>query len=120
MLSRKTFSLVQESPSVPSTLKIVTNGHASKRGHRPGHVDSNDACRYIANPEEKWIMVRPMLVGAVRIVFRPNAAKLEENTPAYRVIRRPVALCRKGAELWRLRGQVSRGDAFASARITSM
>ena len=65
-------------------------------------------------------MIRPMLVGTVRIVFRADAAKLEENTSAYRVICRPVVICRESTKLWCLSGQVSRGDAVASAKITSM
>jgi hypothetical protein len=101
-------------------LKIVTNGHASKRGHCAAHVDSNDTCRRVANPKEKWIVIRPMLVGMIRIVSRPDAPKLEENTAAYRVIRRPVVISRESTKLYRLRGQVSGGDVFASAKMTSM
>ena len=103
-----------------STLKIVTNRHASKRGYCVGQVDSDDSCRRLANPKEEWIVTWPTFVGMVRIVPRPEAAKLEKYTAAYRVIRRPVIIGRKSAKLWRLRSQVSRGDVLASAKITSM
>ena len=117
MLSGKKFRRLQETASVASTLKIVTNGHAAKRRHRAGDVDSDDARRLIANPKEKWIVIAQMLIGMVRIVSRPDAAKFEENTPAYRVICRPVAICRESTKLWRLLGHVPGGDIFPSARV---
>ena len=120
MLSGKVFRRVQESPPEAVTLKIVTDGHASKRGHCARHVDSNDACWRIPNPKQERIVTRPMLVGMVRIVPRPDAPKLEENTAAYRVIRRPVVISRESTKLCRLRGQISGGDVFASAKMTSI
>jgi hypothetical protein len=90
---------LQHPPSISTTLQIVAHGNAAKQRDVVVNIDTNDADGGCTVPQNERVVVRPMLVGMLRIVRRSFSTKLEQHSAANRVIRRPISRCVRGAKL---------------------
>ena len=97
---REPLRVLKQSAAVPRALHILTDGNASKDGDVAADVHANHGDCSALVPEHEWMVVRPELVGVVRII-RVATAQLEQDAPSNVMIGAPLEVRRRRSQIVR-------------------
>lgn len=90
--SGELFGGAEHPPTVSPPLEILPHGHSAEHRNVSGDVDPDDPNSRGAVPKHERMVSGSVFVGMIGVVCRAQAADLEQDSPADRVIGGPFRL----------------------------
>jgi hypothetical protein len=87
---RKLGGQLEQLSPVAAALQVIAHSDTPEHSDVAMDIDPNDADGHSAVPQNERVVIRPMVIGMVGVVRGSAPAKLEQHSPANRVIRYPI------------------------------